>query len=69
MLDKRTIKKGNHAVVQWLIHWSGSNPEDATWVDVVSIEQQFPSFDPWGKGSSQGRVLMHHQLLRWIILS
>ena len=38
VIDKRSIRKGNHVIVQWLVHWSNSSPEDATWVDVTLIE-------------------------------
>ena len=52
MIDKRAIKRSNCAVVQWLIHWSNSAPEDATWEDATDMEARFPQFDPWGQGSS-----------------
>lgn len=46
LMEGRTVKKGNHAVVQWLIQWSHSIPEDATWEDSASIREQFPQFNP-----------------------
>ncbi|WOG95777.1 hypothetical protein DCAR_0415105 [Daucus carota subsp. sativus] len=53
VLEKRSIKRRNAAVVQWLIQWNGKQPEEATWEDASSIMQQFPQFDPWGQGSFQ----------------
>lgn len=40
-------------MVQWLIHWTNSTPEEGTWEIAGDIEEQFPTFDPWGQGSSQ----------------
>ena len=54
LIDKRTVKQHNNAVVQWLIHWSNAGPECATWENAQDIEEQFPTFDPWGQGSTQG---------------
>uniref|UniRef100_A0A803N6W0 Chromo domain-containing protein n=1 Tax=Chenopodium quinoa TaxID=63459 RepID=A0A803N6W0_CHEQI len=53
VVDKRGVKRNNKAVVQWLVQWSHSAPEDATWEDAISIEQLYRTFDPWGQGSSQ----------------
>lgn len=44
VLDRRVVKKNNRPVVQWLIHWSNSFPEDATWENASQIEQKFPEF-------------------------
>lgn len=46
MLDRRVVKKNNKLVVQWLIHWSNSFPEDATCENASQIEQKFPEFQP-----------------------
>ena len=53
VIDTRTIKKNTTKASQWLIHWMNSPPEDASWEDVTYIQQHYPSFDPWGQGSSQ----------------
>ena len=34
------------AVPQWLIHWEGMLPAEATWEDAAFIQQTFPSFKP-----------------------
>lgn len=46
ILERRSVKKGNAAVVQWLIQWSHSVPEDATWEDAAAVMEQFPEFYP-----------------------
>ncbi|KAL9422110.1 hypothetical protein AB3S75_034387 [Citrus x aurantiifolia] len=46
LLEKRTVKRNNRPVVQWLIHWTNSFPEDATWEDACVIRQKFPKFAP-----------------------
>ncbi|KAL5762688.1 hypothetical protein ACOSP7_018952 [Xanthoceras sorbifolium] len=46
ILDRKMVKKDNKAVVQYLIQWSTSSPEDATWEDATMIRRSFPSFDP-----------------------
>jgi hypothetical protein len=46
VLARKLIKRNNQAVVQFLVQWSNSNPEDATWEDASVISSQFPAFDP-----------------------
>ncbi|CAL5346186.1 unnamed protein product [Camellia sinensis] len=46
VLDRRMVKRGNKAVVQWLVQWTNSFPEDATWVDHSEIEAKYPQFQP-----------------------
>lgn len=46
ILQRKMVKQGNSAVVQWLVQWSNSIPEDATWEDALQIQQQYPDFDP-----------------------
>ncbi|KAL5783145.1 hypothetical protein ACOSP7_008174 [Xanthoceras sorbifolium] len=46
ILDRKMVKKNNRAVVQYLIQWSTSSPEDATWEDATMIRRSFPTFDP-----------------------
>lgn len=54
VLDKRSIKRRNHAVVQWLVQWTDASLEEASWEDAEQIEKKFPTFDPRGQGSFQG---------------
>ncbi|XP_071905760.1 uncharacterized protein [Coffea arabica] len=44
VLDRRMVKRGNAAAVQWLIHWWGTDPAEATWEDAEGIGRQFPKF-------------------------
>lgn len=46
VLKRRMIKRNNAAVTQWLIQWSHSVPEDASWEDSPVIQEQFPDFNP-----------------------
>ncbi|KAL5850318.1 hypothetical protein ACOSQ4_008331 [Xanthoceras sorbifolium] len=46
VLERKMVKKHNKAVVQYLIQWSTTSPEDATWEDAEMIRKSFPSFDP-----------------------
>lgn len=45
ILRRRMIKRNNQSVTQWLIQWSHSIPEEASWEDVDSIKEQFPEFN------------------------
>ncbi|XP_071939991.1 uncharacterized protein [Coffea arabica] len=44
VLDRRIVKKRNAATVQWLIHWWGTDPAEATWEFAEEIGEQFPQF-------------------------
>ncbi|XP_074377042.1 uncharacterized protein LOC141718559 [Apium graveolens] len=46
LLQRRMVKRGNAAVIQWLIQWSHSIPEDARWEDALQIQEQYPNFNP-----------------------
>lgn len=46
ILQRRTVKRNNAAVVQWLVQWSHTIPEDASWEDASQIMQQYPEFNP-----------------------
>ena len=54
VLDKRIVKRNNQAVTQLLVVWSNLGIENATWEDYTVLHSQFPSFDPWGQGSTKG---------------
>ena len=45
VLDRRMKKKGNRAIIEVLIQWQHSNPEDAVWKELYAVQQQFPNFD------------------------
>ncbi|CDP11414.1 unnamed protein product [Coffea canephora] len=40
VLDQRTVKRKNAAAVQWLIHWWGTDPAEATWEFAEAIRKQ-----------------------------
>ncbi|KAH9692146.1 hypothetical protein KPL70_016314 [Citrus sinensis] len=46
VLDRRVVQRSNRPCVQWLVQWSNSFPEDATWEDAVKIQEKFPWFKP-----------------------
>ena len=46
VLQRRMVKKNNVAVAQWLIQWSNTIPEDASWEDASTIQNQYPKFNP-----------------------
>lgn len=45
ILDRKIGKKGNHAVVYILIHWSNKPKEDSTWELYDDIAVRFPQFN------------------------
>lgn len=52
VLGTRMVKRNNSATTDWLVQWSEGTADDATWESADIIEQKFPTFDPWGQGSS-----------------
>ena len=44
VLERRTVKRKNAAAVQWLVHWWGTDPAEATWEFADEIRRQFPHF-------------------------
>lgn len=46
VLDRHMVKRNNRAVVQWLVQWSRTFPEDATWIDYEEFHSKFPEFQP-----------------------
>ncbi|TXG70895.1 hypothetical protein EZV62_005830 [Acer yangbiense] len=46
VLERKLIKRNNKGVVQYLIQWSYTSPEDSTWEDASVIRNHFPKFDP-----------------------
>jgi len=55
ILDRRMMKKGNHAIVQVLIKWKNLPEETATWEDWDVLTTSFPSVLAWGQaGASPG---------------
>jgi hypothetical protein len=55
VLQRRLVKKGNSAVPQVLIKWTGLPEASATWEDYNVLHQRFPEAPAWGQaGSSAG---------------
>lgn len=52
VIDKRTVKKHNKPVIEWLVKWRRVPAEDATWEDALTMDRVYPEFHPWGQGSS-----------------
>ncbi|KAH7571981.1 hypothetical protein JRO89_XS04G0178700 [Xanthoceras sorbifolium] len=46
ILDRKLIKRNNKGEVQYLVQWSTTSLEDATWEDAEMIRRSFLSFDP-----------------------
>ncbi|PSS36078.1 Endonuclease [Actinidia chinensis var. chinensis] len=46
VLDRRMTRRNNRAVIQWLVQWSRTFPEDATWIDYKEFQSKFPAFQP-----------------------
>ncbi|XP_070007416.1 uncharacterized protein [Nicotiana sylvestris] len=46
ILDRKMIKRGNHAVTQVLVQWANLSPKEATWEDFSFLTLQFPEFRP-----------------------
>jgi hypothetical protein len=54
ILNRRLVKKGDSAVTQAHVQWSGLPAEMATWEDYYAIKARFPSTPAWGPAGSQG---------------
>ncbi|KAM7473107.1 hypothetical protein LguiB_020350 [Lonicera macranthoides] len=46
VLDRRMVKRNNAPMAQWLVQWSHTHPNDATWEDYPVLHAQFPNFCP-----------------------
>lgn len=45
VLDRKIVKR-RKAATQWLIHWAGSSPTNATWKLAEEIKARFSAFVP-----------------------
>jgi len=52
LLDRRLVKKGNCAIAQVLVKWSGLPLSSATWEDFNVLRTRFPTSLAWGQASS-----------------
>jgi hypothetical protein len=53
VLDRRMVRKGNHAITQVLVKWTGLPVETASWEDYSVVKERFPSANTWGQASSE----------------
>ncbi|KAL1533393.1 hypothetical protein AAHA92_33281 [Salvia divinorum] len=44
ILECKMVKRHNQAAPQWLIHWVGRSPADASWEFADEIKERFPWF-------------------------
>jgi hypothetical protein len=54
IVDRRLVRRGNHAVPQVMIKWSGLPVSSATWEDFYVVKNRFPDALAWGQASSVG---------------
>jgi hypothetical protein len=52
------VRKGNQAVPQVLIHWSGVPVELTTWEDYYVLKNRFPDAIAWGQADSEAREIV-----------
>lgn len=55
ILDRRMVRKGNRAIVQVLVKWTGVPEEAATWDDYSVAKARFPEANAWGQALSEAR--------------
>jgi hypothetical protein len=55
IIDRRLVRKGNQAVPQVLIRWSGVPVEAATWEDYYVVKHRFPKALAWGQADIEAR--------------
>lgn len=54
ILERRLVKKGNHAISQVLVQWSQLPDHATTWEDWNVLTKRFPDILAWGQASSRG---------------
>jgi len=47
VLDRKLVKRGNHAAVSYLVQWEGQAVKDASWHDADYLEKKFPDLPIW----------------------
>jgi hypothetical protein len=53
-VDRGLVKKGNEAITQILVKWSGIPVSSATWKDYFVLKKKFPSTLIWSSAVSSG---------------
>lgn len=54
ILERRLVKKGNAAVPQIKVRWSGLSDDAVTWEDYYVLQQCYPEAEIWKEAASQG---------------
>lgn len=54
VLQRRLVKKGNHAITQVLVKWCNLPADYATWEDWNVVTKKFPRVVAWGQANSSG---------------
>jgi hypothetical protein len=54
ILERRLVKKGNSAVVQFRVRWTNLPSDAQTWEDETVLRAQFPDYRAWGQAPSSG---------------
>jgi hypothetical protein len=54
VVDRRMVKKGNAAIVQVKVKWTGIPEEAATWEDWSTLKVRFPAVCAWGQAQFPG---------------
>lgn len=52
ILDRRLVKKGNNAIPQVKLSWSGLPSSATTWEDYNVVKARFPDAPAWGQAGS-----------------
>jgi hypothetical protein len=53
IIDRRLVKKGNAAVPQVKLTWTGLPASSATWEDYHVVKNRFPEAPAWGQAATQ----------------
>ena len=54
ILERRLVEKGNTAIPQVKVTWTGLPTSATTWEDYHVIKKRFPDAPAWGQAASQG---------------
>ena len=53
ILERKLVKKGNTALLQVLIQWTGLPAEAATWENYDTLKLRYPTAPAWGQSEAQ----------------
>ena len=54
ILERRLVKKGNTAIPQVKVTWTGLPSSATTWEDYHVLKKRFPDAPAWGQAATQG---------------